>query len=175
MDVFVNFINKLRLLDPPLYGGKFTWSNLRDPPSFSRLDRFLISSEVAALWPDFLQQSFPRGLSDHNPVYISVVGDNWGPKSFKWFDNKELVQQLQITCNSLEGKGIETLLRHCKAVTKEWDRSNRSKDLESVQEIEKKCQLIEKKLISGEDIQQNSKIFENATFEAMVPDKERRT
>ncbi|KAL4384774.1 hypothetical protein GQ457_15G024410 [Hibiscus cannabinus] len=39
MDCFSEFIDDLSLLDLPLNGGWFTWSNFRERPSFSRLDR----------------------------------------------------------------------------------------------------------------------------------------
>jgi hypothetical protein len=32
-------------MDLPHVGGSLTWSNNRDSPSWSRLDRFLVSSE----------------------------------------------------------------------------------------------------------------------------------
>jgi len=32
----------------PLVGGSFTWLNNKDPPSWSRLDQFLVSSELEA-------------------------------------------------------------------------------------------------------------------------------
>ncbi|KAK8701556.1 hypothetical protein V6N13_019943 [Hibiscus sabdariffa] len=46
MLTFSEFIDDLCLVDFPLHGGKFTWSNLREYPSFSRLDRFLLSSDI---------------------------------------------------------------------------------------------------------------------------------
>ena len=42
---FSEFISNLGLLDPPLEGGSFTWSNNRENPSISRIDRFLFTTE----------------------------------------------------------------------------------------------------------------------------------
>lgn len=42
---FGNFINRWRLIDCPLRGEKYTWSNFQDCPSLSRLDCFLFCSE----------------------------------------------------------------------------------------------------------------------------------
>jgi hypothetical protein len=48
MTNFSNFIAKLGLIDLPLLEGQFTWSNNQDPPSKSRIDRFLVSTD----WKD---------------------------------------------------------------------------------------------------------------------------
>ncbi|KAK8653816.1 hypothetical protein V6N13_127799 [Hibiscus sabdariffa] len=37
---FSDFIDALNLIDPPLSGGAFTWSNFREMPAFSRFDRW---------------------------------------------------------------------------------------------------------------------------------------
>ncbi|KAK8539037.1 hypothetical protein V6N13_110243 [Hibiscus sabdariffa] len=55
MSEFEDFINSLGLIDLPLVGGKFTWSNGRHMPSFSRLDRFLLSQEIFDVWPEAFQ------------------------------------------------------------------------------------------------------------------------
>ena len=47
MNDFSDFISELGLLDLPLEGGLFTWSNNREFPAKSRIDRFLVSSEWA--------------------------------------------------------------------------------------------------------------------------------
>ena len=43
MKKFNTFILRSQLIDPPLINGSFTWSNLREEPVLSRLDRFLYS------------------------------------------------------------------------------------------------------------------------------------
>lgn len=40
---FDNFISRGGLIDLPLKGGQFTWSNRRDISILSRLDRFLVN------------------------------------------------------------------------------------------------------------------------------------
>lgn len=40
-----NFIDRWKLIDSPLKGAKFTWSNFREYPSLSRLDKFLFCNE----------------------------------------------------------------------------------------------------------------------------------
>jgi endonuclease/exonuclease/phosphatase family metal-dependent hydrolase len=57
-------------MDLPLYGGSFTWSNNRDSPSLSRIDRFLISLTWEAYFPVVTQSRLSRLLSDHFPILL---------------------------------------------------------------------------------------------------------
>ncbi|KAK8567024.1 hypothetical protein V6N13_110103 [Hibiscus sabdariffa] len=66
MESFSDFIVELSLIDLPLQGGCFMWSNFKDNPSFSRLDRFLISPDVLSMWPDLIQSLHAKSISDHN-------------------------------------------------------------------------------------------------------------
>jgi hypothetical protein len=43
---------ELGLIDLPLVGRNFMWSNNRDSPSWSRIDRFLVSLEWEAKFPN---------------------------------------------------------------------------------------------------------------------------
>ncbi|GMI75037.1 hypothetical protein HRI_001173000 [Hibiscus trionum] len=70
IDAFRNFVSEAELIDLSLVGGKFTWCNNRDPPTFVRLDRFLISAEFNLAFPGLLQKVLPRSLSDHNDVLL---------------------------------------------------------------------------------------------------------
>ncbi|KAK8658191.1 hypothetical protein V6N13_036403 [Hibiscus sabdariffa] len=154
MFAFFDFINDLSLIDLPLFGGKFTWSNLHESPSSSRIDRFLLSQELVIRWPSLIQQVLPRGISDHNPITLSISSTNWGPKPFKWFDhwaeNKVLSEIIQTSCCNSKGEGIMSLLCICKAKTKEWSNEIRNTDHEPIQAIERKCNEIETEIINGE-------------------------
>ncbi|GMJ04401.1 hypothetical protein HRI_004109300 [Hibiscus trionum] len=123
MECFSDFINDQGLIDMPCSGGKYTWSSLRQVPSFSRLHHFLISTECAGLWTNLTQRVLPKGLSDHNPIVLSVDNVNWA-KYFKWFDHwgeeKELVDLIRKTVSTTEEYGISKILRECKATTKVW-------------------------------------------------------
>ncbi|KAL4318179.1 hypothetical protein GQ457_18G008490 [Hibiscus cannabinus] len=161
MTDFSNFIDELKLIDLPASGGKFTWSNLREEPSFSRLDRFLISPEIIECWPSIIQQILPRGISDHNPITLSTPTSQWGPKPFKWFDlwfdDKELVYQLKATCHKSKGNGIMTMLRQCKSASKDWRKNRLKDDPESIPSSESKCQALELEISNGVEPIVNSK------------------
>jgi len=49
---FSDFIFDLGLMAIPLVGGNFTWSNNRDLPSWSSIDKFLVSLDWEAHLPD---------------------------------------------------------------------------------------------------------------------------
>ena len=50
MSHFSHFINDIGCMDLPMSGGKFTWCSNRRDPSYSRLDRFLISPEFVFIF-----------------------------------------------------------------------------------------------------------------------------
>jgi endonuclease/exonuclease/phosphatase family metal-dependent hydrolase len=72
-------------MDLLLAGGSFTWSNNQENPSWSRLDRFLISPDWEVKFPG-LQKRHPRLCSDHFSILLDCGGIHWGPRPFK-FEN----------------------------------------------------------------------------------------
>ena len=70
MREFSSFIFEQGLIDIPLQGGSFTWSNSREVVSKARLDRFLFSTDWEDKFPSVSQQHLPRLLSDHFPIVL---------------------------------------------------------------------------------------------------------
>ena len=52
MREFSDFISEQSLIDLPLEGGSFTWSNLQEVESKARLDSFLFSTNWKAKFPN---------------------------------------------------------------------------------------------------------------------------
>jgi hypothetical protein len=52
-------------MDIPLVGGSFTWSGNHDPLVWSKVDRFLLSLDWEAHFPNVSQRRLPKVLSDH--------------------------------------------------------------------------------------------------------------
>ncbi|CAN0884427.1 hypothetical protein LINGRAHAP2_LOCUS14836 [Linum grandiflorum] len=75
MVMFNDFIEGLGVVDLPLNGAEFTWSDLRVEPSLCRLDRILISSSWEDKYPSCLVRVLPRTCSDHKPLFLSCGGD----------------------------------------------------------------------------------------------------
>lgn len=71
---FSDFIQAHHLIDPPLVGVSYTWSNHQERLSMSRLNKFLFSSQ----WEDhFLrvkQIALPKPMSDHLPILLKQGG-----------------------------------------------------------------------------------------------------
>uniref|UniRef100_A0A2N9H0K3 Reverse transcriptase domain-containing protein n=1 Tax=Fagus sylvatica TaxID=28930 RepID=A0A2N9H0K3_FAGSY len=86
MHEFNDFISECGLLDIPLEGGLFTWSNNRDVLAMSKIDRFLFSPTWADHFGLVNQRRLPRLLSDHFPIRLDC-GRIVGGKSPFRFEN----------------------------------------------------------------------------------------
>jgi hypothetical protein len=83
MTQFRNVVSSLELMDLQLQGREYTWSNERETPSFVRLDRFLISTHWANIFPNSIQKALPNASSDHCPLICSCETKFPCPNSFK--------------------------------------------------------------------------------------------
>ncbi|XP_058076384.1 uncharacterized protein LOC131224965 [Magnolia sinica] len=72
MERFSDWIQALKLVDLPLSGARFTWTNGRCNPLQSRLDRFLMSADWLELFPLASQLALPRTTSDHCPILLTL-------------------------------------------------------------------------------------------------------
>ena len=70
MHDFSDFITEFGLMDIPLEGGMFTWSNNRKISAKSIIDRFLFSLEWADHFGLVNQRRLPRLLFDHFPILL---------------------------------------------------------------------------------------------------------
>ncbi|GJR44772.1 RNA-directed DNA polymerase, eukaryota [Tanacetum coccineum] len=66
---FNNFISLASLIDLPLDGYAFTWA-YKSATKMSKLDRFLISKGLMALFPHLLALCLDKHLSDHRPILM---------------------------------------------------------------------------------------------------------
>ena len=64
---FSDFISLHGLMDIPMKGGLYTWSNTS---SASRLDRFLFSPLLADHFTQFTQKRMSTVLSNHFPILL---------------------------------------------------------------------------------------------------------
>jgi hypothetical protein len=83
---FSDFISNFGLLDIPLEGGSFTWSNNRTDVSMSRIDRFLYSMDWEDHFPSIHQKHLPRLLSDHYLIMLECGDFSRGRRPFR-FEN----------------------------------------------------------------------------------------
>ncbi|KAK9044806.1 hypothetical protein V6N11_058697 [Hibiscus sabdariffa] len=73
---FYEFLDSTRLLDLPIKGGTFTWSNMRcdDEAIVEKLDRILISNEWSLKFPKAIEILEAAIASDHNPIVLLLEG-----------------------------------------------------------------------------------------------------
>ncbi|KAG6645351.1 hypothetical protein CIPAW_08G116600 [Carya illinoinensis] len=83
---FSALLSDLDLMDLPLAGGDFTWSNKR---VWSRLDRFVVSLSWETHFPNLCHKRLPRLCSDQFPILLDCGGLQEGCRYFK-FENKWL-------------------------------------------------------------------------------------
>lgn len=70
MREFSEVIEELNLIDPPLFGGKYTWSRNISYTVALRIDRFLFSSGCDNLFGVIKQSILPRIVLDHCPLIL---------------------------------------------------------------------------------------------------------
>ncbi|KAL4183783.1 hypothetical protein AMTRI_Chr11g156830 [Amborella trichopoda] len=150
---FSEFINRQELLDSPLQGCRYTWSNHASEPSLSKLDRFLLSLN----WEEsFLTSSaiaLPNPTSDHCPILLDTMAVRRGPKPFRfelaWLQESSLSTLIPTWCNSFSsqvrgraGYRLQTKIQLLNASLKTWSRSTpcnysliKSSLLESIQQL----------------------------------------
>ena len=86
MNDFSEFIFSLGLMDIPLEGGKFTWSNNWEIPAMSCIDRFIFSGEWEDRYPTVVQKRLPKLLLDHFPILLESGKFMRGKRPFR-FEN----------------------------------------------------------------------------------------
>ncbi|XP_026405612.1 uncharacterized protein LOC113300621 [Papaver somniferum] len=84
MKNFNEFIIEHDLIDLPLKGARYTWSNGQTNPVMCRLDRFLISPSFEQHYPFVSQLDKARPTSDHIPLVLDISDPSWGPTPFRF-------------------------------------------------------------------------------------------
>ncbi|XP_073362920.1 uncharacterized protein [Aegilops tauschii subsp. strangulata] len=70
MGKFRAAIDELELIDFPLFGRKFTWSNERENTTLTRINRVMVTSDWEALFPHFQLSPASTNVSDHCPLVL---------------------------------------------------------------------------------------------------------
>lgn len=98
---FINdFISDLELVDLPLNGRAFTWSDKHRSPLLYRLDRCLFDHAFDVNFSRATQTALVRTRSDHNALLIKLNPDVMFRSSFKieyfWMKHKYFVRNIEI-------------------------------------------------------------------------------
>jgi exonuclease III len=127
MEAFSQFIFDKGLLDIPMMGGQFSWSNGH---SWSRIDRFLLSSGWEERFPDAVQRRLSRVLSDHFPIMLVCGETRRGGGYFKfenmWLQHEGFVEEVKGWWQSYQfvGDPSNVLARKLKALKGDLRRWN---------------------------------------------------
>lgn len=72
MLLFNNAISSLGIVEIPLQGRKFTWTNKQQPPLLERLDCFFSSQAWTLSYPNTTAHSLIMEVSDHWPCVLEI-------------------------------------------------------------------------------------------------------
>ncbi|GMI80362.1 hypothetical protein HRI_001705500 [Hibiscus trionum] len=86
MENFRSFIQKAKLMNLPLADGLYTWSNNREPPTFVRLDKFLVNAAFFEGYPNLKQSLLPKVISDHNAIALENVVYKKDMRPFRFYN-----------------------------------------------------------------------------------------
>lgn len=79
------FLHNLKLQEPPVVGRRFSWTNGQAEPIWVKLDRFIVNSDCASMFPKMIHNSLPRLGSDHVPIRLErIIALVLGPLDTKW-------------------------------------------------------------------------------------------
>ncbi|XP_041009220.1 uncharacterized protein LOC121253280 [Juglans microcarpa x Juglans regia] len=159
---FSTFIFEHDLLDIPLAGGSFTWSSNRELPSWSRIDRYLVSPEWEAHYLDLIRKRLPRLCSDHFPILLDCGGLRGGSRYFKfenmWLKSEGFLDKVRQWWSSYHFYGKPSYVLACKLkslkkVLKVWNehvfgdvggqKNTLFKELKGLEGVEEERELFE--------------------------------
>jgi len=132
---FSDKINEVALLELPLFGSNFTWTNKRAEPTLARLDRAFFNVKFNNLFPCSSLHSLPRPTSDHTPLLVTLSTDIPKPHNFRfenaWLLNNEFLPSVlpawfAAPANADAAGNIAGRLKAVRAEAKVWSRHNRA-------------------------------------------------
>ncbi|KAK8586735.1 hypothetical protein V6N12_021264 [Hibiscus sabdariffa] len=131
--------------------GAFTWSNLRDPPTLIRLDRFLVSLEFLSTFQSMEQHLLHKSISDHNAIALKNEVCHWGSRPFKFFnyllDENGFVDMVISNLQGATGgrKKVRALkmLKGAKVAIKEWSDKNYNFSGKNIEALQKEIKELE--------------------------------
>jgi hypothetical protein len=122
---FSDFIAKQGLVDIPLVGGQFTWSNNQEDEIWSRIDRFLLAPSWEDYYPEVVQRRLPRICSDHFPLILECGDSRGGKKYFKfenmWLNHEGFVDKVKSWWDSYSFGGLPSFVLANKLKTLKMD------------------------------------------------------
>ncbi|GJZ38058.1 putative RNA-directed DNA polymerase, eukaryota, reverse transcriptase zinc-binding domain protein, partial [Tanacetum coccineum] len=133
-EIFNSFIDNSSLLDIPLGGFNFTWTN-KWGSKMSKLDRFLVSDCFLDVFPNATGVVLEKGRPDHRPIFLKESMVDYGPTPFRFFHSwlgmdgfHNLVTETWNNDGIVEHNGLISFkkkLQNLKHVIRDWIASKR--------------------------------------------------
>ena len=152
---FNSFILQAKVVDLPIRGSRFTWSNNREEASWAHLDRFLLSPEFFSWFLNLLQTTIPRTVSDHCAITLGEPREDWGPSPFRiynsWLEDGDLMNQAKEGWQGCKTRGsigfvLASKMRASKRAIKIF-LPNRIRESFSLKEFEGRLLEVDKKAV----------------------------
>ena len=127
---FSNFISDNGLIDIPLSGGNFTWSNNRDLVSMSRIDRFLYTADWEEGFVTISQKRLVKLTSDYFPIMLECGSILRGRRPFRfenmWLKAEGFLERVHNWWGSHQFSGnasfvLDNKLKALKGDLKKWN------------------------------------------------------
>jgi hypothetical protein len=134
MLVFNDIIQHLGLIELPLKGRSYTWSNMQEQPLMQQLDWFFTSPAWTLSYPNTIVLPLAKSTSDHTPCKVQI-GTHIPKATLFRFENywtllpgfMETVSKAWFSCSHLDGaRNVSTKLRALRADLKSWNASKSS-------------------------------------------------
>lgn len=69
---FKEFVDDCELKEPYMHGRRFTWSNEREQPVLTKIDRVFVSVDWELSYPDVLLQALSTNIFYHSPLHLTT-------------------------------------------------------------------------------------------------------
>ncbi|KAK8506271.1 hypothetical protein V6N12_019963 [Hibiscus sabdariffa] len=156
---FHDFTDALCLIELPLKGGTFTWSNQRseDDAILEKLDRIIVSLEWSSSFPKAIGVLDATITSDHAPIFLFLKGMTKKYKKDFKFEAKWILEDecsakvkdswLQTgNCNGISGFGRK--LRRTRIQLRQWSKMKKGTGKLKEEEMKEKIRFMQGKQLS---------------------------
>ncbi|PWA99053.1 RNA-directed DNA polymerase, eukaryota, Reverse transcriptase zinc-binding domain protein [Artemisia annua] len=157
-DIFNAFISNSSLIDVPLGGYKFTWTD-KWGSKMSKLDRFLVSESFYDAFPHTIGVILEKGTPDHRPILLKEHSVDYGPTPFRffhsWFELDGFHKLIEDTwkCDGIvEANGLVSFkkkLQNLKRVIRDWIATKKHESTKMKQDHVLRLATIDAKIDNG--------------------------
>jgi hypothetical protein len=132
MMAFNSAISTLDLIEVPLRGQSYTWSNKQTNPLLERLDWFFISNAWSLEFPATSAYTLTREASDHVPCVVSVQTKVPKARVFRfenfWMEHEDFsevfIQAWNSQCNETDlAKRVTAKFKKVRQVLRNWQKN----------------------------------------------------